>query len=257
MGLEMSAAPPTRNAGLRQCISCHVGSGTRSPSAPTLALHRHRHSLFIGARRRHSLPHRRPSPPCRTLPRAASGRGSWPGRRRARQLGQVEKTPKKCARHLTGLAPFITARYRTFRPLRPCEHPATPSRPVSTRQRLPEPSQMPVRDLQKPAISQPCLYLPHGFRDHDHDRVRLHLLPLRAPQTRCCWRTPGPSSCTSRRCSSPSSTTCASRIGGRVTAQAIGKYERTSRRTGISDGIRFPEWSSYWRSAVSRSLRLT
>ena len=28
------------------------------------------------------------------------------------------------------------------------------------------------------------------------------------------------------------------RIGGRVTAQAIGKYECTSRRTGISDGIR-------------------
>ena len=33
--------------------------------------------------------------------------------------------------------------------------------------------------------------------------------PSPGSPTRCCWRTPGLSSCTSRRCSSPSSTTCA------------------------------------------------
>ena len=65
------------------------------------------------------------------------------------------------------------ARYRTFRPFRHFEHPATSSRPVSPRLRRPEPFQVPVRDSQKPVISQPCLYLLHGL--HDRDRCRLHL----------------------------------------------------------------------------------
>ena len=62
---------------------------------------------------------------------------------------------KKFAEHLTGLALLVTAPCRTFRPLRPFEHPPKPRRPAAPRQRRPAPFQVPVRDSQKPVISQP------------------------------------------------------------------------------------------------------
>ena len=114
------------------------------------------------------------SVPARSLSALGAGTRS-PIRARRRRAGlrnseickKVKKVPKKCARHLTGLAPLITARYRTFRPLRACEHPATSTWPVST---PPAPvvslSSVPVRDSQKTAISQPCLYLPHAYRKY-------------------------------------------------------------------------------------------
>ena len=58
--------------------------------------------------------------------------GAWHCRAGLYKSERRAKSAKNCAQHLTGLAPLVTARYRTFRPLRPCEHPATPFRPVST-----------------------------------------------------------------------------------------------------------------------------
>ncbi len=75
----------------------------------------------------------------------------------------LQSAKKKCAGHLTGLALLVTARCRTFRPLRPFEHPVTPSRPASTRQRRPAPFPAPVPGLavtghfSSMIIFTPCL----------------------------------------------------------------------------------------------------
>ena len=154
----MSAAPPTRNAGLRRGGACHVGAALAPPSAP-------------GA---------------------------------VQDSAKIKKVQKKFARHLTGLARLVTARYRTFRPLRPSHIPP----PRQARQHPASAGLSPPRCRSRACRNRAFLSHAYIYPMTTGHRCRLHFLALRLPDQVLLAHT-GPLSCMSRRCSSPSSTTCA------------------------------------------------